>query len=251
MYKRAGETPLACLARFKESHPAYADTPMTYLGRLDPLAEGVLLLAPGSIPQEVRDDMLAFPKEYVAGVLIGFSTDTYDILGRITHEADAKSLRMIHAPQIMGAVAGLVGKRTQAYPPYSSKPVAGKPLFQWAREGKIDHIEIPTHEIEVYSAILERISHISAPKLLARIEGSVQCVEGDFRQEEIRADWQRTLGPRYQESFPVLTIRFTVSSGTYIRALAHELGSVLSAHGCLLSLVRTAVGEHTSDASIR
>ena len=38
LYKKRGETPLECIYRFKMVNPEYADKPMTYAGRLDPLA---------------------------------------------------------------------------------------------------------------------------------------------------------------------------------------------------------------------
>ena len=43
LYKRAGEINLQCLQRFRYDNPEYIDRKMTYAGRLDPLAEGVLL----------------------------------------------------------------------------------------------------------------------------------------------------------------------------------------------------------------
>lgn len=245
LYKQPGETPLQCLARFVAEHPEYKDARLTYLGRLDPLAEGVLLVAPGSLAKETREEVLALPKEYVAEVLLGFATDTYDILGRITDESNEKNLRVVSAYHSMSAIGALVGERIQIYPAYSSKPVLGKPLFQWAREGKIDEIDVPTRNVEVHTSTLERFGTMPAPALLSRIETAIARVEGDFRQKKIIADWQRSLGPRYRETCAILTIRFVVSSGTYIRALAHELGKELGVHACLLHLTRTRVGSYT------
>jgi len=47
LYKNRGETPLECLNRFKSDNPEYKDEKMTYAGRLDPLAEGLLLILVG------------------------------------------------------------------------------------------------------------------------------------------------------------------------------------------------------------
>lgn len=38
----------------------------------------------------------------------------------------------------------------QTYPPYSSCRINGKHLFQWAKEGKLDQITIPSIEIEIF-----------------------------------------------------------------------------------------------------
>ena len=42
LYKNLGETPNKCIERFKKENPKYADVPMTYAGRLDPMAEGLI-----------------------------------------------------------------------------------------------------------------------------------------------------------------------------------------------------------------
>jgi tRNA U55 pseudouridine synthase TruB len=44
LYKNVGETPLECLERFRVENSEYKDVPMTYAGRLDPMAEGVLIV---------------------------------------------------------------------------------------------------------------------------------------------------------------------------------------------------------------
>lgn len=80
--KRVGETPLECLNRFRAAHPEYAEVPMTYAGRLDPMANGLLLVLAGDLVHR-KDDFLGLDKEYRATVVFGVSTDTYDGLGKI------------------------------------------------------------------------------------------------------------------------------------------------------------------------
>jgi tRNA pseudouridine(55) synthase len=85
LYKQAGETPLECILRFKKINPEYENVKMTYAGRLDPLAEGVLLVLTG---EEVynKEMFLNLKKEYEVEVLFGFETDTFDILGLLKSE---------------------------------------------------------------------------------------------------------------------------------------------------------------------
>src|SRR3989344_5164686 len=80
LYKELGETPLECLYRYKESHIKSKDTKMTYLGRLDPMAEGVLLVLTGNTRD--REKYLSLDKTYEFEVLWGIESDTYDILGK-------------------------------------------------------------------------------------------------------------------------------------------------------------------------
>ena len=48
LYKKEGETPLEAIERFRRKNPEYRNEKMTYAGRLDPMAEGVLLVLAGN-----------------------------------------------------------------------------------------------------------------------------------------------------------------------------------------------------------
>ena len=82
LYKKIGETPLECLNRFKVENSEYESLPMTYAGRLDPMAEGLLLVLVGEECKK-KEDYLYLSKEYEIEVLFGFETDTADVLGKI------------------------------------------------------------------------------------------------------------------------------------------------------------------------
>ena len=47
VHKRWGETPLEALERLRAEEGIAADVPMTYAGRLDPAAEGLLIILTG------------------------------------------------------------------------------------------------------------------------------------------------------------------------------------------------------------
>ena len=80
--KKEGETPLLALENFRAKNPKYLNVPMTYAGRLDPMASGVLLILAGAETKN-KDKYLVLNKEYDFSMLFGFSTDTYDILGKV------------------------------------------------------------------------------------------------------------------------------------------------------------------------
>ena len=83
LYKERGETPLERIERFRKTHPEYRKLPMSYAGRLDPMAEGVLLVLVGEENRN-RETHLSLTKKYEFDVLFGFATDTYDVLGVLT-----------------------------------------------------------------------------------------------------------------------------------------------------------------------
>ena len=134
MYKRLGETPRERLERLRTQKPHYEHEVLSYAGRLDPMAEGVLLCLVGSANKR-REAYLDMSKEYTLDVLFGFSTDTYDVLGRVMETATPQAFRAKNAKKVSMNSAAVCS--AQEYPPYSSKTVEGKSLFEWAREGVI------------------------------------------------------------------------------------------------------------------
>ena len=80
VYKPISPTPLQVVEKFREKHPEYAESKISYAGRLDPLAEGVLLLLIDK-ENKKREKYQKLDKEYEFEVLFGAATDTYDLLG--------------------------------------------------------------------------------------------------------------------------------------------------------------------------
>ncbi len=123
-----------------------------HVGTLDPLAEGVLVVCVNSatkIAQFLESDI----KEYKAKVVLGISTDTFDITGNIT---DQKCVENIDEELIDSVLNSFLGKQTQIPPIYSAIKVDGKKLYEYARRGL--EVDIAERLIEIFS--LERISHI-------------------------------------------------------------------------------------------
>ncbi len=247
LYKRIGETPLERLDRLQIEKPEYKNIPLTYAGRLDPMAEGVLLVLVGEECKE-KDKYLDLDKVYEGEIVWGFETDTYDVLGKIT----GTSQKFPNAEEIKKAIENLKGKHQQKYPPYSSKPVQGKPLFQWAREGKLSEIsEMPTQEIEIYNAEFLNQSEIASQDLLENISNKISKVNGDFRQLEIINGRNNIFGDPTPKKYMVTRFKISCSSGTYIRSLVNDLGNSLGSKAILYSLIRTSVGDFKVEDSER
>jgi len=237
-YKKRGETPKAALLRLRSERPALKDETLSYAGRLDPLAEGLLLVLVGEANQE-REKYLGLPKIYQVEVLFGWSTDTYDIAGKLT---DASPSR-IQPLRLIEVVKELEGEREEPYPPYASKPVDGKPLFMWAREGKLDEITIPTHTVTNKKVALQKTKTTSNDALYAYVEHSLELVQGDFRQDEIWGCWEDNLKRMYGHTYDIVVLEVECESGAYMRSLAHMLGEKLGIPALALSIKRTKVGE--------
>ncbi len=248
LYKQLGETPSERLERLRAQKPEYAREVLSYAGRLDPMAEGVMITLVGSA-NKMREAYLDMSKEYVLDILFGFATDTYDVLGRIMENGDTTS--GLTKKAIEQGLNEFRGRVSQEYPPYSSKAVEGKPLFQWARMGAISSLVLPKKTVTIYDITLEGIYKIKEPALLSYIEAGIEKVHGDFRQEEIMVGWKRALRSNGEREFPCATVKISCSSGTYARSIAHGLGQDLGIPSLALHILRTKVGDYESSKSLK
>jgi len=257
--KRLGETPLQCLERIRMERNL-GSAPLTYAGRLDPMAEGLLLVLAGEECKK-KADYLGLDKVYETEFLLGVETDTYDLLGLVQDPSKTMPKTMpkrtpkpaptpnISREQLEAIMRTFLGKRAQVYPPFSSKPHNGRPLFSLARAGELPTEEkMPSREVEIFSIDVVGERAVAASELEKQIVERISRVRGDFRQAEIVAAWQAFFqdGRSHRhEHFQLFSLRVHCSSGTYIRSLAHEAGRLLGAGvgATTFSIRRTQVGD--------
>jgi tRNA pseudouridine(55) synthase len=266
VYKKCGQTPLDCIKELKNNNPGLLHLPLTYAGRLDPLAEGVLILLIGDECLK-KDEYLKLTKEYETTILFGFETDTYDLMGRVVSVSTTSELlfkrssdegngnqcqtilnsssdSVFNSEVFKNILPQFTGRIKQSYPPYSSRTVNGKPLYKWAREGKLDEITIPTHDVHVESIEIIEESFISGENFMNKIIKDISLVNGDFRQSEIIDLWKETLKDKIEEQYKTITLKISCGSGVYVRGIAHELGISLGVPALALNIKRTKVGEY-------
>lgn len=247
LYKEKGETPLERIRRFQGKNPELSACSITYAGRLDPMAEGVLIVLTHDDVHK-KEEINAWNKEYAYDAVLGVETDTYDCLGKVV---SVSSIRDTYIEEkIKNFLASYKGHIVQEYPPYSSKTVQGRPLWQWARENKLHEIIIPTIEIDIYEHTLLNYSNLDTLTLKDMIISDIQKIKGDFRQVEIITQWNTVLN-NSEQFFPVARIMSNVSSGTYIRGIIYELGKKLGIGAAALNILRTKVGNYSIKDSLR
>ncbi len=274
--KKVGETPLEALERLRKQKKISPKAKLTYIGRLDPMASGLLLVLQDATQQD-REKYLGLDKTYEAKILLGFTTDTWDLLGiphnkehitrsrrhtktEIEHITSNREHLIYSKEQIEKAIKKYSGSFKLPVPAYSSVQYKGKSLFEWARAGKLNEKDLPKREFNVKSQKLKGLEIISSAKLLKYIQTNIKKVKGDFRQEEILKTWSsvilssfpslegRVLDPRLAsgvtKKYQLINITISVSSGTYIRSIAHDLGKRLGTGAVLFGLKRTRVGKY-------
>lgn len=240
LHKNVGETPLELIDRLRAERPELQDETLSYAGRLDPMAEGHMLILVGEEENKNREAYMGFDKEYVVTFLIGVATDTGDVLGMI-QDTSVQTLSVQALTEIISSCTNIT---SQTYPWFSSKTVHGKKLFEHFKAGNPDKITRPTRDVCIYASEVLAYTDTHAVEDIQRyIVQSIQRVHGDFRQVEILDGWEQyfaTLKKSCGDSQCTMTtvdVRLHVSSGTYIRALTE----VFPIPTVLLKLNRTNI----------
>lgn len=114
-------------------------------GTLDPLASGVMQIAVGKATKLL--DYLDSDKEYVADVVFGYVTDTFDEEGEKKFIKNPNFSKL----QLKEVLNSFLGITTQIPPKYSAIKKNGKKLCDLARDNKEINIEDFAREIEIYS----------------------------------------------------------------------------------------------------
>ena len=104
-----------------------------HTGTLDPDATGVLPVCLGKATK-LCDLLTDKDKTYEAVMLLGMTTDTQDVTGRILEERSTETLT---ADKVREVIRSFIGDYDQIPPMYSALKVNGKKLYELAREGKV------------------------------------------------------------------------------------------------------------------
>ncbi len=238
LFKERGET-LACLLdRFRKIYNLKKDDKLTYAGRLDPMADGVVLILAGKARFE-KDLLLNMDKTYEVEVLLGIGTDTLDSLGLI-NQSNIKSYK---EKEIEEKIKNLKKITKLKYPMYSSVLVKGKALFSHARNGTKD-IVIPYKNIKIYDIETLSIKNEKLENIVDEINTAILKVKGDFRQKEIIDNWNNFLLNNQNRLVQVISLRIKASSGTYMRSLAEKLGQELGTPAIAYKIRRVQIGDY-------
>lgn len=189
-----------------------------HAGTLDPMATGLLVLGAGPATR-LLTHLVGLDKTYTTTIRLGTATVTDDREGERVSAAEKAAVEALAADpaRVAAAVAELTGAIEQAPSAVSAIKVDGKRAYDRVRAGEA--VELKKRPITIHSF------DIGEPR---------------FAEEE--------------DGTRVLDIDATVrcSTGTYIRALARDLGEKLEVGGHLVALRRSAVGpfDVTNAASI-
>jgi len=181
-----------------------------HAGTLDPMATGVLVIGVDRATK-ILGLLTAASKSYAATIRLGQTTSTEDAEGELLQNVSAGH---VTDAAIAAAIAGLRGEIEQVPSAVSAIRVDGRRAYRLAREGHA--VELPARPVRI-----DRFELLAARR---EVEGGID-VSGVIDVD----------------------VEVDCSSGTYIRALARDLGAALGVGGHLTALRRTRVGRFGLD----
>jgi len=181
-----------------------------HAGTLDPMATGVLVLGVERATK-LLGHLALTEKEYLGTIRLGQTTVTDDAEGEITASKDASA---ITREAVAAGVAKLTGDIMQVPSKVSAIKIDGVRSYKRARDG--EDFEIPARPVRISSFQVYDV------------------------REAVADDGTAVLD---------LVVSVVCSSGTYIRALARDLGADLGVGGHLTALRRTRVGPYKLDSA--
>ena len=211
-----------------------------HAGTLDPLASGVMILCTGKCTKLI-DQLQAGTKEYVATLRLGCTTPSFDA----EHPIDAiYPTSHITQAAVEEALSRFRGSIWQVPPVYSACKVEGRRAFDYIRQGEDVELkakELVIDELELLDLHLPEqglISpHADEVAKMAREDIHIKDYGRDKETYEIAEATNIDT-----EHLSYLQIRVVCSKGTYIRALARDIGQALGSGAYLIGLRRTRVG---------
>ena len=182
-----------------------------HAGTLDPMATGLLLIGINSATK-LLTFLVGENKTYEATVRLGASTVTDDKESEFTSVADANAVRAVTAEQLEAALMALRGEILQVPSSVSAIKVDGERAYAKVRSG--DEVKLKARPVTI-----SRFDLVAEPRLVSES------------------------GHTFLDFDAIIDC----SSGTYIRALARDLGQALNIGGHLTALRRTKIGSYSID----
>ena len=196
-----------------------------HAGTLDPMATGLLLLGVGRATRFLTY-LVGADKTYAATIRLGLETTTEDAEGEVT-AAHGCRIDDLSGDRLQKALAGLTGQIQQVPSAVSAIKVDGVRAYKRVRDGQ--DVELEARPVTIHELRLTGEPRQAVVDLAGAAAGGVsKGVETDGAGDEVQV--------------VDLDVVVSCSSGTYVRALARDLGQALGCGAHLTALRRTGVG---------
>ncbi|MEA3452833.1 MAG: tRNA pseudouridine(55) synthase TruB [Patescibacteria group bacterium] len=205
LYKEKGQTSYDVIREIKKRLDVKK---IGHGGTLDPLAQGVLIIG---IEKEGTKQLFSFlkgkQKEYIATIILGATSNTYDADGKIT----PSSTDMPSKKTVIEILKQFKGEFLQTPPSFSAVKISGKPAYKLARAGK----EVKIEAKKVFVSKIELLDY-NAPEIKLKLE-----VKSGFYVRSLANDLGKILktGAYLKELTRTRVGKFTINEAIKIKDL--------------------------------
>ena len=193
-----------------------------HAGTLDPLAEGVLLILTDSDTKK-QPELMALTKEYLVDVLLGYTSPSYDLGTEVSKTDQA---RQVTITDVENALPSYIGNINQRPPLFSAKHIRGTRAYKLARSNAFSGLSLNISKVTIYD--ITACSFLENVPISYTYAGEVRQLRGALAK-----------------------LKVVCGKGTYIRALARDIGEDLQCGGVVTKLVRTKIGEYALENSLK
>ena len=167
-----------------------------HAGTLDPLATGLMIVCTGKCTKQI-DSYQSQEKEYIAGILIGKTTPSFDLEKEYDKEYPTEHITKKLVENILKT---FLGDSDQIPPVFSAKFIDGKRAYEFARKGQ--EVEMKPSKINI--RVVELLSY-DMPEIKIR----VCCSKGTYIRSLVR-----DIGERLNSGATMISLQRT-AIGSY------------------------------------
>ncbi len=202
-----------------------------HAGTLDPLADGVLLVCIGAATKKA-EEYQRHDKEYLCELVFGATTPSYDL----EKEPDAFfPTDGVTAERVAAALEGFQGEQMQVAPLFSAKNIDGVRAYELARRAYKKREKVDDGLLRASPVVISRLDLLDFGIFDGTLDGSVAGASSRIHVADVQA----------LAGHPAARLRIACSKGTYIRALARDIGETLGCGALISRLRRSASGDFT------
>ena len=215
---------------------------ITCAGRLDPLAQGQLLILTESHTKDMKK-YLTHNKIYKFDMVLGIETESHDCLSKIVENNGVKE--EINEDNILNKLDKFISQyKIQKFPLVSSfviKHLSLKKTLWWFYMNGYKNIELPEKEIKIHDYKVISIEKEENDKLTNKFIDRIEKITDSILQKNLNIEniinqWKKKRNDK--RTYIVVKIELNVSSGFYIRRFCHDFGKYINTGGIALDITR-------------
>jgi tRNA pseudouridine(55) synthase len=222
-----------------------------FTGRLDPLAQGVMILLTDDDVKSVSN-YLSSDKVYSFKLILGISTISHDPMSEIKDIKDMSYFLSLYKVDIEKYLVEFKKNYLkQEFPLVSSKTVfhngIRKPLWWFYKNGvKREEIVLPIKDIKIYDYEIKGINYINSVDMFNSFIERIELIKDEkIKSDLITEKWIEMYNDmiiKYPDNkFIQIDLKMKVSSGFYIRKFCEDFGEYIGVPALAFDITRDKV----------